>query len=101
MFMFWMIGNSLSIWTIMMIAMFVMNPLKSLFSLNQAFKQFEAKGVSLVVPKLIYFALNLATIGLSIYKFSVMGILPVTPQDWVGLINIKTPVEQAATVWFK
>jgi len=34
-FMFYMIGNSLSIWTIMMTVAFVFNPIKSLFTVNQ------------------------------------------------------------------
>ena len=33
-FMFWMTGNAMSIWTIMITIAFVFNPIKSIFSVN-------------------------------------------------------------------
>lgn len=97
-FMMWMIGSSISIWTIMMTVMLVVSPTKALFEVNNAFKKFEYPGLSLLAPKLIYFGINLGLLGMGIYKFSVMGILPVAPFDWVGLISMKVAEEQSAVI---
>mmetsp|Transcript_35751 Transcript_35751/g.34787 ORF Transcript_35751/g.34787 Transcript_35751/m.34787 type:complete len:94 (+) Transcript_35751:219-500(+) len=93
--MFWMTGTSMSIWTIMITVAFVMNPLKSIFTVNSAFTQFEHKNISLLVPKIIYILCNSITLGAALYKFSVMGIIPVAPFDWVGLFDPKTPLEHS------
>lgn len=65
------------------------SPFKSIFSVNDAFKPFETKGLNLTLPKLAYIVCNLLTISLALYKFSNMGIIPVLPQDWAGLFNPK------------
>ena len=38
-----------------------------------------------MTQKLTYAACNFVTIGLALYKFSNMGIIPVQPADWAGL----------------
>jgi hypothetical protein len=58
-----------------------------------AFAQFENKGIALLMPKLIFIFFNSVILAAAIYKFSVMGIIPVAPYDWVGLINSKVPLE--------
>jgi hypothetical protein len=45
------------------------------------------------MPKLIFIFFNSVILAAAIYKFSVMGIIPVAPYDWVGLINSKVPLE--------
>ena len=97
-FMFWMTGNAMSIWTIMITIAFVLNPLKSIFGVNQAFTQFEHKKINLLGPKLLYLLFNFVILGAALYKFSVMGIIPVAPYDWVGLINSKVPIEHSQVV---
>ena len=85
-FMFWMVGSNLSIWTIMITITFMINPIKQLFTVDQTFKQFEGK-VNLFMPKLVYVAMVLLLLGMAIYKFSAMGMLPVQPIDWVYLLE--------------
>mmetsp|Transcript_46925 Transcript_46925/g.34356 ORF Transcript_46925/g.34356 Transcript_46925/m.34356 type:complete len:103 (+) Transcript_46925:197-505(+) len=99
-FMFWMTGNSMSIWTIMITVAFVMNPIKSIFTVNSAFVQFENKNINLFLPKIVFILLNSVTLGAAIYKFSVMGIIPVLPIDWVGIFNPKTPFEHSQVIAF-
>lgn len=111
--MFWMTGSSMSIWTIMICVAFLLNPLKSIFTVNQgtctffrislryscsidvAFTQFENKSINLLMPKLTYIFCNAIILAAAIYKFSVMGIIPVAPYDWVGLIESKVPREHS------
>jgi len=83
----------MSVWTIMICVAFMLNPIKSIFAVNQAFAQFENKGIALLMPKLIFIFFNSVILAAAIYKFSVMGIIPVAPYDWVGLINSKVPLE--------
>ena len=86
-FIFWMTGSSLSIYTIMFTVQFAMTPFKAIFGVNEAFLPYEQKGLSILLPKLIYIASNLVVIGLAAYKFGNMGIIPVLPADWAGLLS--------------
>ena len=92
---------------------FLLNPIKSIFTVNQgkfshlctinlgfnpvsvAFMPFENKNINLLMPKLTYIFFNGVILAAAIYKFSVMGILPVAPYDWVGLIESKVPREHS------
>jgi hypothetical protein len=47
------------------------------------------------MPKLTYIFCNAIILAAAIYKFSVMGIIPVAPYDWVGLIESKVPREHS------
>ena len=78
-FIFWMTGSSLSIYTIMFTMQFAMTPFKSIFNIQTAFEPFEHKGLNTTLPKLVYIAANMVTIGLATYKFSNVGIVPVQP----------------------
>ena len=93
MFMFWMTGNSLSIFTIMFTVSYAMKPFSAIFAVNTAFEPFEKKGISLTLQKLAYCVCNCATIAMAAYKFGNMGILPVLPADWSGLLNPRMPLE--------
>ena len=50
------------------------------------------------MPKLTYIFFNAVILAAAIYKFSVMGILPVAPYDWVSLIESKVPREHSQLV---
>ena len=69
-FMFWMMGNSLSIYTIMFSMQLATSPFKQLAGVNEAFKQFEHKKLNLTLPKLLYIGCALVTLCLAVYKFS-------------------------------
>ena len=45
------------------------------------------------MPKLAFVGLNLLLFALAVYKFTVMGVIPVTPYDWIGIISTSAPVE--------
>ena len=65
---------------------FLISPLKQLFSVGQAFIQFEGK-VPLFLQKALFTCLHLFLLGVAFYKFSVMGIVPDKAIDWASLIE--------------
>ena len=86
-----MYGSGVSIFTIMFTMHFITGPIKAISGINTAFSQFEHKDVNLLLPKLCYFGIQLALLGLALYKFSIMGVIPVTPADWAGVISKRVP----------
>ena len=91
--MFWMSGSGVSIFTIMITVQFLTSPIMAISGVNQAFLQFEHKDINLLLPKLAFVGLNLLLFALAVYKFTVMGVIPVTPYDWIGIISTSAPVE--------
>lgn len=73
-------------------------PFRAITNINQAFEQFEEKGISLMLPKLLYFGMNMISVGLAFYKFSNMGIVPVQPSDWAGLYSPRVPLENSQLI---
>lgn len=77
-FMMYMSGNSLQIFSIMMVYMAFKNPIMGLVGTNQAFERFESdtnKGKILQV-KLAYIVMQLIALGVGIWKVNGMGLLP-------------------------
>mmetsp|Transcript_21303 Transcript_21303/g.24495 ORF Transcript_21303/g.24495 Transcript_21303/m.24495 type:complete len:166 (-) Transcript_21303:36-533(-) len=89
-FMFWMTGNSISIWTLMITISFLISPFKQIFSVNQAFIAFEGK-IPLFLQKVCFASLHLFILGVAVYKFSAMGIIPDKAIDWMALIEQTKP----------
>lgn len=86
-FMLWMSGNSLQIFSIMMLGMAFFQPLTKMFNVNQEFQRFESKAidhsVNLTIPKLVFVASNMAGVCLALYKCQSMGLLPTSAADWL------------------
>ena len=85
-FMFWMTGSGISIWTIMITVSFLISPIRQLFSVNQAFAVFEGK-IPLFLQKVAYVGLHLVLLACAFYKFSAMGIVPDKAVDWMYLLD--------------
>lgn len=49
--------------------------------------------MNLLGPKALFVAANCVAIGFGLYKFSVMGIVPVQPADWAGLYPPQAAIE--------
>ena len=99
-FIMYMTGANLSIFTIMFTVSFAMTPFKAIFNVNKAFTNFDEKGINLLLPKLLYIAMNMVTVCLAAYKFSNMGIIPVLPADWAGLFTPRSQIESSAVLVF-
>ena len=93
-FMYWMTGSNISIYSIMFTVQMASNPITQLFNVKNSFKQFEHDRVNLLMPKLLFIACNCVTIALALYKFANMGIIPVLPMDWAGLFSPRLAIEQ-------
>lgn len=76
--MMYMSGNSLQIFSIMMVAMAFKNPVMGLVATNQAFERFESEGTKskLLVVKAVYVAMQILALALGVWKVNGMGLLP-------------------------
>ena len=92
-FMLWMSGKNLNIFSISITAQAIMNPLQGIFSVGKTFGPMEEQNANVQIPKLIFVALNLAWLGVGLYKMSSMRLLPTTSADWTGSIVWKDMME--------
>lgn len=76
--MMYMSGNSLQIFSIMMVFMLFKGPIQGLFSTNAAFAKYETPSTHarLIGVKIVYVLMQLALLALGIWKVNAMGLLP-------------------------
>jgi hypothetical protein len=76
--MMYMSGNSLQIFSMMMVWTLFKNPVVALMGMPQAFTRFESVGTKeqMWFIKLVFIACNLLALGLGIWKVNGMGLLP-------------------------
>jgi hypothetical protein len=69
-FMLWMSGSTLQIFSIMMIGMAFVNPVKAIAGVNDTFSRFEQgeHPISLKLPKLIFLLIQILALCLAAYK---------------------------------
>lgn len=84
--MMYMSGNSLQIFSIMMVFMAFKNPLMGILATNQAFERFETDGnrARLLQVKLAYVAMQVVALALGVWKVNSMGLLPYVSALHVG-----------------
>lgn len=93
----YMSGNSLQIFSIMMVFMLFKNPITALFAIQSTFARFESEGTrsQLLLVKLVFIGTNLLALGLGIWKVNGMGLLPTTRSDWLAWETPKEPMYTA------
>lgn len=76
--MMYMSGNSLQIFSIMMVFMAFKNPLVGLMNTNQAFERFntQSNSAQMLQVKFVYVAMQLLALAVGIWKINAMGLLP-------------------------
>lgn len=76
--MMYMSGNSLQIFSIMMVWMLFKGPITGIWSTNAAFSKFESEGLKAQLwgVKAVYIAMQLALLGMGVWKVNKMGLLP-------------------------
>ena len=62
-------------------------------SLRAAFRSVDDGKNSLLLPKLIYSALNFVGVCVALWKMAKMGLLPVTAADWTSYLMPKNAIE--------
>jgi len=90
-----MSGNTLQIFSIMMVAMAFKNPVMGLMATNQAFERFESEGTKakLAMVKGVYVLMQLLALALGVWKVNGMGLLPTTRSDWLAWETMRDPLE--------
>lgn len=76
--MMYMSGNSLQIFSIMMVVMAFKNPLMGLMNTNQAFEKFQTphNGSDIFQVKALYVVCQLVALAVGVWKVNNMGLLP-------------------------
>eukprot|EP01116_Phalansterium_solitarium_P010621 TRINITY_DN2561_c0_g2_i1.p1 TRINITY_DN2561_c0_g2~~TRINITY_DN2561_c0_g2_i1.p1 ORF type:complete len:180 (+),score=24.16 TRINITY_DN2561_c0_g2_i1:66-605(+) len=105
-FMFWMVGNTVNIFSIPFLVYQFWNPVRALLGLSVAFSKYEADGfephhhqqqqlhrAQLLLPKLAYAGVQLAIVALCVYKCAAMGLLPTTADFVAHYVVPKLPAE--------
>jgi len=90
-FMLYMSGGGVQIFSMGIIFMLLSSPFKNILGMNDAFVSFapsaskNPKSLStLMLQKLAYFACNLLTLGVGLWKCNSMGLLPIGTGDWLA-----------------
>ena len=76
--MMYMSGNSLQIFSIMMVFMAFKNPAMGLMNTNQAFEKFhsESNAPQMLQVKFVYVVCQLVALAVGVWKINQMGLLP-------------------------
>lgn len=95
--MMYMSGNSLQIFSIMMVFMLFKGPIQGLMNTNTVFAKFDTEGIrgKLIGVKAVYVLMQLVLLGLGIWKVNAMGLLPTTRSDWLAWESERQPLERA------
>ncbi|KAK3324773.1 hypothetical protein B0T19DRAFT_238770 [Cercophora scortea] len=95
--MMYMSGNSLQIFSIMMVWMAFKNPVMGILATNQAFERFETETnrPKILQVKVAYVLMQLLALALGIWKVNAMGLLPTTRSDWLAWEAQREPLESS------
>ncbi|KAJ3226094.1 hypothetical protein HK099_005563 [Clydaea vesicula] len=99
MFMMWMSGNTVQIFSMMIVGMLIFSSIKAILSWQARSSQDLQQTLNdllidpLIYPKLVYLLLQFANLGLGIYKVDSMGLLPTTQSDWLAFLKPKEFLE--------
>jgi len=97
-FMLYMSGGGVQIFSIGILAMLLLNPIKAVSTINPTFAPFEPsgddkKGDSLLFYKIVYIGCNILGLALGLYKCSTMGLLPSGSADWLAFESRRVSAE--------
>lgn len=97
-FMLWMSGKNLNIFSISITTMAIMNPVKGILSVSNAFRSCEDPDgkVDLNSSKALFVVMNLIWLGVGLYKMATMKLLPLTSADWEGYVVWKHVMETSS-----
>ncbi|KAK2591974.1 hypothetical protein QQS21_010310 [Conoideocrella luteorostrata] len=97
--MMYMSGNSLQIFSIMMVFMAFKNPIAGLMATNQAFERFQSanNAAQILQTKLVYVAMQVLALAVGVWKVNSMGLLPTTKSDWLMWESLRESVDRAIT----
>lgn len=82
MFMMWMSGSGVQIFSIMITFTSIVNPVRAIVASKDAFARFVEPGVDTRLPRLAFVALHVAALLVALNKLEKMGLLPTHVSDW-------------------
>ncbi|KAL4807127.1 hypothetical protein BDV18DRAFT_136950 [Aspergillus unguis] len=93
--MMYMSGNSLQIFSIMMVFMLFKGPIQGLINTNNVFAKFESETLrgKLLGVKAVYVLMQFVLLALGVWKVNSMGLLPTTASDWLAWESERQPLE--------
>ncbi|KAL3467048.1 hypothetical protein BJX64DRAFT_189386 [Aspergillus heterothallicus] len=95
--MMYMSGNSLQIFSIMMVFMLFKGPIQGLINTNAVFAKFDSDTLrgKLLGVKAVYVLMQFVLLALGVWKVNAMGLLPTTRSDWLAWESERRPLETA------
>lgn len=93
----YMSGNSLQIFSLMMVAMLFKGPFQAIVAANSTFTKLETernKG-KMIFVKATYVGMQCLLLTLGVWKIGQMGLLPTTQSDWVAFEDQRMCLEKA------
>ena len=100
MFVFWMMGSNLNIFTIFFFFNAFMTPIKSILNIETTFNSLKNEHFSdFLFYKLIYLVINLGVLGFVLYKLYGIGLVPLNPSDYLDILpnQIQSSVIEIST----
>ncbi|TID23356.1 transmembrane protein 85 [Venturia nashicola] len=93
----YMTGNSLQVFSIIMVFMLFKTPITQVLAIQPTFSRFETEGTKpkMLLVKIVYILCNALSLALGIYKVNQMGLLPTTRSDWLAWETAREPLERA------
>jgi hypothetical protein len=85
-FMFWMMGSSVHIFTLVFMFSILYNSIKTIGGTNEVFKKFDLIKDAIGFYKLIYMGINSVVLLFGLYRLYGMGLLPLHASDYVALV---------------
>ncbi|XP_074280441.1 uncharacterized protein LOC141605525 [Silene latifolia] len=92
-FMMWMAGSTVHLFSIGITFSALWQPISALQGVGKVFEPYKDSKVDLLLPKVVYIALNLVGLGLGVWKLNTLGLLPTHASDWVSSLPPPQDVE--------
>ena len=82
-------GSSLNIFTIFFFVNALVTPIKSIFGMNQTFKNLENEHFSdFIFYKFVYIVINIGVLLFVLYKLYGIGLVPLNPSDYLDIMPV-------------
>jgi ER membrane protein complex subunit 4 len=90
-FMLYMSGNKMQVFSIMMLVSCISAPIMAIAKVAKMFPSDEQ--VDVMIPRLIFCAVQLGQLAFAAYKLDGMGLLPTYPSDWMSQMTAPNAIE--------